>query len=109
MSSNPFELVRVKDPTTGAEFNATRGYARKAGLEVTNKPAFDKHGRAIPAKSNPLYQAPGVEGSDDVPNESWTNQDLDDYAAANGIDLAGAKNKNDKLAAITAAAETKES
>jgi hypothetical protein len=52
--SNPLELVRVKDPTTGAEFNATRQYASAAGFDVTNKDTHDAYGRAIPLKSDPL-------------------------------------------------------
>lgn len=49
-SSKPLGLVRVKDPETGAEFNASRQYAKVAGFTVTEKPVVDKYGRPVPAK-----------------------------------------------------------
>lgn len=52
--SNPTELVRVKDPNTGVEYNATRAHAKRAGLTVLAKPVRDRHGRLINAKSDPL-------------------------------------------------------
>lgn len=52
--SNPMELVRVKDPATGAEFNATRQYASRAGFTVTTKDTHDRYGRPIPSKTDPL-------------------------------------------------------
>ena len=55
-SSKPLGLVRVKDPDTGAEFNASRQYAKVAGFTVTEKPVVDKYGRPTPAKGNPIQQ-----------------------------------------------------
>lgn len=52
--SKPTELVRVKDPNTGAEYAASRAHAKRAGLTITGKSTVDKHGRVIPPKSNPL-------------------------------------------------------
>lgn len=52
--SKPTELVRVKDPATGAEYNASRQYAKQAGLTVLSKPVRDRYARLIPAKSDPL-------------------------------------------------------
>lgn len=58
MSSNkPLGLVRVKDPSSGAEFNASRQYAKAAGLTVTEKATVDKYDRLIPAKGNPIQPA----------------------------------------------------
>ena len=34
------------------------------------------------------------------PTDKWTGKEIDAYARANGIDLTGAKNKADKLAAV---------
>lgn len=56
-SSKPLGLVRVKDPETGAEFNASRQYAKVAGFTVTEKPVVDKYGRPVPAKGNPIQPA----------------------------------------------------
>lgn len=44
-----------------------------------------------------------VEIPDGDPTEEWTNKQLDAYAAAKEIDLSGAKNKAEKVAAILAA------
>lgn len=38
-----------------------------------------------------------------VPTEDWTGKELDAFAAANGIDISKAKNKAEKVAALTAA------
>ena len=54
-SANP--LVRVKDPRTGAEFNASRIYAERVGLTVLDKDTHDKYGRRNAAKHNPLRSA----------------------------------------------------
>lgn len=61
-------------------------------------------------KGTDLLNAPNVSyeaaDGDDVsvpegePNDSWTNKQLDAYAAAKEIDLGGAGNKAAKLAAI---------
>lgn len=45
--------------------------------------------------------APAVEVPDGEPSESWTVAQLEAYAAANGVDLAGASRKADILAAIS--------
>jgi hypothetical protein len=41
-----------------------------------------------------------VEIPDGDPSDSWTNAQLDKLAERDGIDLAGAKNKGDRLTAI---------
>ena len=43
--------------------------------------------------------APTV-AQDEAPSEEWSHARLDEYAVAHGIDLAGAKTKVDKVAAI---------
>lgn len=55
----------------------------------------------------PAGTAKAGSGSDDEvtipegdPSDSWTNKQLDAYAAAHEIDLGGAGNKADKLEAI---------
>lgn len=50
-SANP--LVRVKDPRTGAEFNASLIYAKRVGLTVLDKDTHDRYGRPIPGKQSP--------------------------------------------------------
>jgi hypothetical protein len=45
-----YDLVRVKDETTGTEFSVSGVFAESAGLTVIDKPAVDDFGRAIPAK-----------------------------------------------------------
>lgn len=59
MSSAKNPLVRVKDPSTGAEYNASRIFAEKAGLTVLDKPTHDRYGRVVPAKTDPLRQSGG--------------------------------------------------
>lgn len=110
MSSNkPLELVRVKDPNTGAESRMSRAHAKRAGFTVLDKPVRDGYGRLIPTKTDPLRREDDeVQVIDVAPSESATHADIDAYAAARGIDLTGAGTKSDKLAAI-AAADTKES
>lgn len=43
-----------------------------------------------------------VEIPDGDPTEEWTAKQLDAYADAKGIDIKSAKNKTEKLAALTA-------
>ena len=52
--SSPTELVRVKDPRTGVEYNASRIHAKNAGLTVLDKPTRDRYGREVPVKPDPL-------------------------------------------------------
>lgn len=55
------EQVRVKDPTSGAEFTTNTVHAESAGLPVIEKPAIDSFGRDLPAKLPIL--TPGDAGS----------------------------------------------
>lgn len=50
---------------------------------------------------------PDAEEVSEVPNEGWKVKEIDHWAAENGIDLAGATNKPDKLKLI-AEAQNKE-
>lgn len=84
---SPFTLVRVEDPKTGAQFSASRRYAESAGFKILeDKPALDDHGRAIPTK----YRV----------NSRSTHAEIDEAAAAAGVDLSGAKTKAEKLDAL---------
>lgn len=94
-------FVRCKGPD-GAEFTVHEVAAAAMGgeVKVLDKPAVDVNGRPLPPKN-----ATDLAGRERTPSpsESWTHRDLDDYATAHGIDLAGASTKSDKLAAIAAA------
>jgi hypothetical protein len=46
---------------------------------------------------------PDTEPMDPVPDGSWKNADIEDYAEQHGIDLGGATKKADMLSAISAA------
>lgn len=95
--SNPTELVRVKDPSTGAKWSASRQYAKDAHLQVLeNEDAVDKWGRVIPPKLVPPQLARVTADS--------TVAEIEAAAQGAGVDLAGAKTKADKLAALEAAA-----
>lgn len=48
---NGFEVVRVKDPTTGTHHTTTRVLARQLGYEVLeDHPAKDENGNWLPSK-----------------------------------------------------------
>lgn len=48
---DPYELVRAKDATTGAEYTTTRVAALNAGSTVLVKPAVDAFGQIVPTKT----------------------------------------------------------
>ena len=48
---DPYELVRAKDATTGAEYTTTRVAALNAGSTVLDKPARDQFGHIVPTKT----------------------------------------------------------
>ena len=48
---DPYELVRAKDATTGAEYTTTRVAALNAGSTVLDKPARDQFGQIVPTKT----------------------------------------------------------
>lgn len=50
-SDDPYELVRAKDATTGAEYTTTRVAALNAGSTVLDKPARDQFGQIVPTKT----------------------------------------------------------
>ena len=50
-SDDPYELVRAKDATTGAEYTTTRVAALNAGSAVLTKPARDQFGQIVPTKT----------------------------------------------------------
>ena len=50
-TDDPYELVRAKDATTGAEYTTTRVAALNAGSTVLTKPATDDFGRIVPTKT----------------------------------------------------------
>lgn len=53
-TKNPLEVVRVKDPSTGAEYNATRAHAKNINANVLEgEPIVDKHGRPRPSYPTP--------------------------------------------------------
>jgi len=59
-TKNPLEVVRVKDPSTGAEYNATRAHAKNINAKVLEGEAVvDKHGR--PRASFPTPGKPRTE------------------------------------------------
>lgn len=48
MSSSPYELVRVEDPSTGHQFTTSRVHAQTSGLKVlTGKAATTDAGRPV--------------------------------------------------------------
>ena len=49
--ADPYELVRAKDATTGAEYTTTRVAALNAGSAVLGKPAVDTFGQIVPTKT----------------------------------------------------------
>ena len=49
--ADPYELVRAKDTTTGAEYTTTRVAALNAGSTVLDKPARDQFGQIVPTKT----------------------------------------------------------
>jgi len=50
-ADDPYELVRAKDATTGAEYTTTRVAALNAGSTVLDKPARDQFGQIVPTKT----------------------------------------------------------
>ena len=50
-SDDPYQLVRAKDATTGAEYTTTRVAALNAGSAVLGKPAVDTFGQIVPTKT----------------------------------------------------------
>jgi len=50
-SDDPYQLVRAKDATTGAEYTTTRVAALNAGSAVLTKPARDQFGQIVPTKT----------------------------------------------------------
>ncbi len=50
-TDDPYELVRAKDATTGAEYTTTRVAALNAGSTVLDKPARDQFGQIVPTKT----------------------------------------------------------
>jgi len=91
--------------------------AARAVLAATEKAKYPPQtvkavptGYLIPAGAEDHYVAPGAvpaeeaqEESENGPDESWKNADIEAYAAERGIDLEGATKKADMLAAIAAA------
>ena len=49
--ADPYQLVRAKDATTGAEYTTTRVAALNAGSAVLDKPAVDTFGQIVPTKT----------------------------------------------------------
>lgn len=54
------KLVRVKDPTTGAEYTTGTTNAKNRNLEVLDMPAVDVWGRALPATRREPAQPSGL-------------------------------------------------
>lgn len=53
-TKNPLEVVRVKDPSTGAEYNATRAHAKNINANVLEGEAVvDKYGRPRASRPTP--------------------------------------------------------
>lgn len=50
-TDDPYQLVRAKDATTGAEYTTTRVAALNAGSAVLGKPAVDTFGQIVPTKT----------------------------------------------------------
>jgi hypothetical protein len=48
---HPYELVRAKDASTGAEYTTTRVAALNAGSTILDNPAVDQFGTPVPTKS----------------------------------------------------------
>lgn len=44
------DLVRAKDPVSGAEITCGQDYAEGQGLQILDKPAVDDYGNVIPNK-----------------------------------------------------------
>ena len=79
----------------------------------TDAPTALLGGEEVPDWASDLVHADDLEGSDEPsgpafpegePSEDWKGDQLDAYAADKGYDLAGAKTKAEKVAAIQAAA-----
>lgn len=79
--------------------------------EVVEYVSTDPLGDPIELVGEPIDDAAGdddelvgdpIEPEGDLPDEDWTNAEIDDWAAAREVDLAGAKKKRDKLALIAA-------
>lgn len=103
MSDNktPFDVVRIKDPSTGTERNATRAHAKNINAEVLEgRPVTDRHGRPLPSRPTPGKPRTDLAGQP-VVSEKSSHEELDAYASQHGVDLTGATTKADKLAAIT--------
>lgn len=50
--------VRVKDPTTGAQFTTSRANAKRIGAAVLDKPAVDAFGKPLATKyPSPITKA----------------------------------------------------
>lgn len=106
---NPLEVVRIKDPSTGLERNATRAHAKNIKATVLEgADVVDKHGRPRPASPDRSKLRTDLAGQP-VVTERSTHEEIDEHARQLGVDLAGATTKSDKLAAIDAAADTQES
>lgn len=78
-------------------------YDKNTGI----KQRVPEHFMDNPVLSKPFRKTPLAEARDDVavpegdPSEAWTNAQLTQYAADQGIDLGGATVKADILTAIT--------
>lgn len=108
MSKNLLEVVRIKDPQTGAEYNATRAHAKNIHAQVLDKPTHDPRTK-LPIVGKPRADLSARRGAPSVTvSETSTVADIDAYAADHAIDLSGATNKTDKLAAIAAADQNQE-
>ena len=95
------EYVRVRDRHTGHEYDVVATAVSGDDHEVlTDYPP--SRGWPRPAK----FRTDKAGAAQTGPSLSWTRERLDEHAALQGIDVTGAANKAEVLAAIDAASQT---
>lgn len=92
-------LTHPKGRTVVVPDETVEYYTSKGWSVAGEKPAK----QAAPAKA----KGGNVQIPEGDPSKDWTNAQLDAFAAREGIDLDGAKNKGDRLTAIAEAREGK--
>lgn len=109
MSNIPDGFVLIETPHSRDAARAVLAATEKAKHPPQTVKAVPA-GYLIPAGAEDHYVAPdggsaeeAQDASENGPDDSWKNADIEAYAADNGIDLEGATKKADMLAAIAAA------
>lgn len=91
------KLVRAENPDTGGRFTTSEAYAKRKGLNYSEKGATDRHGRIRrPVARKDLRTAASI-------NASMHREELEAAALAAGMsaeDIAAAPNKGRLVAAV---------